>query len=89
MVYKYKFGKAGSYNLFYLRGLFGSVISSEVCVEIFEGYFYALSNQTTHGDKEIDWTSFYACFRFPLTLPCNTQLQKTKAGSMWRKQYSK
>src|SRR3712207_8711884 len=34
---------------------------------IHDGYFYAVSNQSTHEVEEVDWTSFYYCIRIPLS----------------------
>ena len=87
VVYGHEFGKSEWFDPFYLRGIFGSEIGSQVCFEIFEEHFYALSNETSYENEEIDWTSYYTCLRFPLGSPCNNLLQKTRAESMWRAQY--
>ena len=43
------------------------VVGSEL--EIIDGYFYGISSQTMFIVEQIDWTSFYHCFRFPWTGP--------------------
>jgi hypothetical protein len=65
----------------------GSEIGSTICFKFYKGFFYALSNQTSFEVKEIDWTSFYHCVRFPLNSPYTDLLQKTKNKSMWRRQH--
>ena len=52
-----------------LEEFFGSDIGSTVAFEIHNGYFYAVSNQTTFDVEEIDWTSFYHVIRFPVETP--------------------
>ncbi|GME26335.1 hypothetical protein GTA08_BOTSDO01640 [Neofusicoccum parvum] len=53
----------------------GSDIGSTVAFEIHDGYFYAVSNQTSFVVEEVDWTSFYHCLRFPLDRPVKEALQ--------------
>jgi hypothetical protein len=71
----------------HLLDMVGSEIGSTICFEFYEGFFYALSNQTSFEVEEIDWTSFYHCVRFPLNSPCKDLLQKTENKSMWRRQH--
>jgi hypothetical protein len=52
-----------------LVDFFGGDIGSTVAFEIHNGYFYAVSNQTSFDVEELDWTSFYHCIRFPLGDP--------------------
>ncbi|KAF7892199.1 uncharacterized protein EAF01_010279 [Botrytis porri] len=70
-----------------LPDMVGSEIGSTVCFELNNGYFYALSNQTSFEVEEIDWTSFYHCIRFPLASPCEELTERTKNQSMWRRQH--
>jgi hypothetical protein len=49
-----------------LEGFYGTDIGSTIAFEIHNGYFFAVSNQTSFEVEEIDWTSFYHCVRFPL-----------------------
>lgn len=65
-----------------LENVVGSEIGSTVCFEIRDGYFYAVSNQTSFEDEEIDWTSFYICVRFPLRDPKKAQWYR-----FWRRQH--
>ncbi|OCL04291.1 hypothetical protein AOQ84DRAFT_301185 [Glonium stellatum] len=58
-----------------LEDFVGSDIGSTVAFEIHEGYFYALSNQTSFDVEEVDWTSFYHCIRFPLERPFKNALE--------------
>ncbi|KAH8201925.1 hypothetical protein TruAng_003917 [Truncatella angustata] len=50
----------------HMPNLVGYEIGTTVCFEIFDAYFYGCSNQTSFELEEIDWTSHYYCFRFPL-----------------------
>ncbi|KAF2269875.1 hypothetical protein CC78DRAFT_242598 [Lojkania enalia] len=58
-----------------LEQFFGTDIGSTVSFEIHDGYFYALSNQTSYDVEELDWTSFYHCIRFPLDQPTSDALE--------------
>lgn len=49
-----------------LADLVGYEIGSAVCFEIFDQHFYGCANQRSFELEEIDWTSHYYCFRFPL-----------------------
>lgn len=71
----------------HLSELVGSEIGSSICFELHNGYFYALSNQTSFEVEEIDWTSFYHCVRFPLASPRREYIEKTEDESMWRRQH--
>lgn len=58
-----------------LEDFYGTDIGSTIAFEIHDGYFYALSNQTSFEVEELDWTSFYNCVRFPLDHPVPDLLQ--------------
>lgn len=58
-----------------LDELVGSDLGSTVAFEIHDGYFYAVSNQTSFVVEEVDWTSFYHCIRFPLHRPVKEEVQ--------------
>jgi hypothetical protein len=62
-----------------LSDFYGRDIGATVCFEIFDGYFYAVSNQSNHEDEieEIDWTSFYHGIRFPIGSPFPNLLERT------------
>ncbi|KAF2102714.1 hypothetical protein NA57DRAFT_71700 [Rhizodiscina lignyota] len=56
-------------NYMQLEDFVGSEIGTTVTFQIHDGYFYALSNQTSFTVEEVDWTSLYTVFRFPLDKP--------------------
>ncbi|KAI9880517.1 MAG: hypothetical protein M1830_002557 [Pleopsidium flavum] len=68
-----------------LADLVGSDIGCTVAFEIHEGYFYALSNQTSFEIEEVDWTSYYHCCRFPLDKPRKQCLEINR--EIWRRQH--
>lgn len=59
-------GQRRSETFIQLEDFVGSDIGSTVSFEIHDGYFYAVSNQTSFEAEEVDWTSFYHCVRFPI-----------------------
>ncbi|EEP75377.1 predicted protein [Uncinocarpus reesii 1704] len=65
-----------------LENVVGSELGSTVCFEIRDGYLYVVSNQTSHEEEEIDWTSFYVCVRIPLSRPTEPMWQR-----YWRRQH--
>lgn len=67
-----------------LCNLFGTDLRQTVIFEIIDGYVYALSNQSSFEVEEIDWTSFYHCYRFPVTDPVQDRLDRT---DIWRRQH--
>ena len=67
-----------------LRDFFGTDISQTVAFEVFDGYLYAVSNQSSEEVEEIDWTSHYHCYRFPLYAPLENNLQYLP---IWRRQH--
>ncbi|KAH0558543.1 hypothetical protein GP486_004798 [Trichoglossum hirsutum] len=69
----------------YLENLVGCDIGLTVAFEIHDGYFYAVSNQTSFEVEEVDWTSFYHGYRFPLKNACRENL---KAERWWRRNHS-
>ncbi|KAK4225024.1 hypothetical protein QBC38DRAFT_280963 [Podospora fimiseda] len=46
--------------------LMGADHGTTICFKIFDGYFYAVSNQAALEVEEVDWISHYTCFRFPV-----------------------
>ncbi|KAI8633699.1 hypothetical protein F5Y19DRAFT_249509 [Xylariaceae sp. FL1651] len=71
----------------YLSNLAGSDIGTTVCFEIFNGYFYGLSNQTLFEVDDPNWTSHYYCFRFPLNEPYPEKTQVMTKDDSWRRQH--
>ncbi|KAF2181982.1 hypothetical protein K469DRAFT_587577 [Zopfia rhizophila CBS 207.26] len=69
-----------------LEEFFGTDIGSTIAFEIHNGYFYALSNQTSFDVEELDWTSFYHCIRFPLERPVSEALDINTR--IYRRQHS-
>ena len=67
-----------------LGDLVGSDLGVTVTFRIHKGYLYALSNQTTFDVEEVDWTSYYHCYRFPLNDPRPNNLEKRR---VWRRQH--
>ena len=64
--------------------LAGTDLGQTVLFEIFDGYFYAISNQSTVEAEEVEWSSYYHCYRFPVNEPKPASLQKIK---IWRRQH--
>ncbi|KAI9680638.1 MAG: hypothetical protein M1817_004078 [Caeruleum heppii] len=69
----------------HLRNFVGSDLEITVCFEIFGDHFYALSNQTSFDVEEIDWTSHYHCYRFPLHDPRQDSLEIQ--DDIWRRSH--
>ncbi|KAI0005635.1 hypothetical protein F4779DRAFT_47366 [Xylariaceae sp. FL0662B] len=72
----------------HLSNLVGYDMASTVCFEIIDEYFYGLSNQTAFEVEEIDWTSYYYCFRFRLNTPDPTKTEIMEKDSSWRRQHA-
>ncbi|KAI9844996.1 MAG: hypothetical protein M1837_005140 [Sclerophora amabilis] len=49
-----------------LRGFWGSEIGVTACFEVYDGFFYAISNQDPFENDTVVWTSYYRCFRLSL-----------------------
>lgn len=67
-----------------LPDLFGTDLRQTVIFEICDGYLYAISNQSSFEVEEVDWTSYYHCYRFPLHEPRPERLQQQK---IYRRQH--
>ena len=70
----------------HLENFVGSEIGLTVCFEIHDQYFYALSNQTSFNVEEVDWTSNYHCYRFPLAYPHQAHLEIHH--DIWRRNHA-
>lgn len=68
-----------------IAAVMGSDIDSTVSFGIFDGYFYGVSNQTTLEIEEVDWVSYYTCFRFPLTRRGFEDLEPAPRRLFWRR----
>ncbi|KAL9608281.1 MAG: hypothetical protein Q9167_006876 [Letrouitia subvulpina] len=81
----FRFGDDGTHlPQLQIPDLAGTDLGQTVIFEIFDGYFYAISNESTFEDEEMDWCSYYHCYRFPIGDPKPGSLQKTK---IWRRQH--
>lgn len=72
----------------HLMDMAGSDIGQSICFEIIDGHFYGLSNQTSFEVDEVDWTSYYHCFRFPASDPHPDATQRSVKDKMWRRQHA-
>ncbi|KAI0153200.1 hypothetical protein GGR57DRAFT_148552 [Xylariaceae sp. FL1272] len=71
----------------FLNDMSGYDIGSSICFEIFDGYFYGLSNQSLFEIDDPDWTSHYYCFRFPLDEPSRETTQVMHKEDSWRRHH--
>ncbi|KAK3687913.1 hypothetical protein B0T22DRAFT_498174 [Podospora appendiculata] len=70
-----------------LTNFVGADIGSGICFEILDDWFYALSNQTAFEVDEIDLTSNYDCYRFPLNRQAFQNLEHIPRAELWRRQH--
>lgn len=49
-----------------LQGFCGSEIGTTACFTIHDSHFYAVANQTSLENEEVDWTSYYQVVKFRL-----------------------
>lgn len=82
-VYDLGTGKAVSKEPLQLQNFYGSDIGSTACFTIFEGYFYAVTNQTSLESEEVDWTSYYHFMSFALNDPS----PDLRIQVIWRRQH--
>ncbi|KAK3373446.1 hypothetical protein B0T24DRAFT_261264 [Lasiosphaeria ovina] len=71
-----------------LPDMVGSDIGSTVCFDIFDGFFYGLANQTGFEVEEVDWTSYYTCFRFPTNEFGFQCVEHAPRRLMWRRSHA-
>ena len=67
-----------------LSELFGTDLGQTVSFQVHDGFFYAISNQSSAEVEEIDWTSYYHCYRFPLQDPSP---EAAEPKQLWRRQH--
>lgn len=72
----------------HLLEMVGSDIGQSISFDIIDGYFYGLSNQTSFEIDEVDWTSYYHCFKFPVGQPEPKHIQRSTKDRMWRRQHA-
>lgn len=70
-----------------MSDLVGYEIGSAVCFEIFNNYLYGCSNQTSFELEEIDWTSYYYCFRIPLDSFNRESIEVMRKKDAFRRQH--
>ena len=70
-----------------LDNLLGVDIGAQVCFQLHNNYFYALSNLSAFEIEEPDFKSFYQCVRFPLDSPQSEAIETTIPAHMWRRQH--
>jgi hypothetical protein len=68
--------------------MIGTDIGSTVCFEIIDGYFYGLSNQRSLDVEEVDWLSYYSCFRFPLERRGLARVEEPLDRQLWRRDHT-
>lgn len=67
-----------------LRNFYGTDLGYAIAFEVLDGYFYAVSNLSTSEVEEVDWTSYYHCWRIKLQGEELPQLQHKR---VWRRQH--
>ncbi|KAM0809111.1 hypothetical protein AB5N19_09454 [Seiridium cardinale] len=70
-----------------LTDLVGYEIGSNIAFEIFDDHFYGCSSQTSFELEEIDWTSHYYCFRFPLDEFDSGKIETMNKRDTFRRQH--
>lgn len=66
----------------------GSDVGSTVCFEIFDGYFYGISNTASLEVDEVDWVSYYLSFRFPLSRHGFRDVELPPREQFWRRNHA-
>ncbi|KAL8786876.1 MAG: hypothetical protein Q9213_002507 [Squamulea squamosa] len=59
-------------------------VGSALAFEVYDGFFYAISTQSTREMDEPEWVSHYTCFRFPLNHPDPLTLESVR---LWRRHH--
>ncbi|KAI1315046.1 hypothetical protein F5Y16DRAFT_406985 [Xylariaceae sp. FL0255] len=77
-----------SHPSLHLSHVVGYDIGSAVCFEIYDGWFYGLSNRTLDEIEDPDWMSYYYCFRFPLGESSSDCIQVMRKADSWRRQHT-
>ena len=65
-----------------LHDFAGSDLGTSVAFTIYEGHFYALSNQTSYESEEVNWTSYYHYIKFAV----NEKDPKIEIKTIFRRQ---
>jgi hypothetical protein len=69
----------------YLTDFVGDQIGKTAIFRIHNGYFYAVTNTDDFDAVEVDWTSFYHCFKFPVHDPHKDNIRLNHA--LYRRQH--
>ena len=72
----------------HLIDMVGSDIGQSIAFEIIDKKFYGLSNQASFEVDEVDWKSYYHCFRFPVDAPKPKETERSVKEQMWRRQHA-
>lgn len=67
----------------------GTDIGSTVCFEVIDGFLYGLSNVQSLAIEQVDWISYYSCFRF--SFDNNGRVIGTVLGphrELWRRDHT-
>ncbi|KAK7737897.1 hypothetical protein SLS53_006275 [Cytospora paraplurivora] len=72
----------------HLLDMVGSDIGQSIAFEVIGGKFYGLSSQASFEADEVDWKSFYHCFRFPVASPKPKATEISVKDRMWRRQHA-
>ena len=71
-------------NSIQLERFFGVDVGQTVAFEIFDGYLYAISNTSSPEVEEIDWTSYYHCYRLSVD---DVEAKNLLYRQFWRRQH--
>ncbi|CAM1501000.1 Fc.00g101620.m01.CDS01 [Cosmosporella sp. VM-42] len=63
----------------------GTDIGSNLCFEIFDNYFYCLSNKGRPYGQQLQWNSYYNVIRFPLRKPDTKYFEYPPPLNLWRR----
>ena len=59
-------------------------VGQALVFEVYDGFLYAISTQSSREIDEPEWLSYYTCFRFPLSNPDRLTLESIK---IWRRHH--
>ncbi|KAI4285509.1 MAG: hypothetical protein L6R38_000606 [Xanthoria sp. 2 TBL-2021] len=59
-------------------------VGQALVFEVYDGFLYAISTQSSRQMEEPEWVSHYTCFRFPLSSPDRSTLESIR---IWRRHH--
>ncbi|CAL8575636.1 hypothetical protein XPA_001549 [Xanthoria parietina] len=65
-------------------GLTINEVGQALVFEVYDGFLYAISTQSSRQMEEPEWVSHYTCFRFPLSNPDRSTIESIK---IWRRHH--